>query len=428
MSFSDELTKLIEITRNHNKWRRFEAINLIASENVMSPLAEYVYLNDMMYRYAEGLPGDRYYCGTKYIDEIEVLTLNLMSKLFNSKFVDLRPISGTLANVATYLALAKPGDVIASLPLSKGGHISHRKIGAPGLLGFKIIDLPWSNEEFNIDVDKAIKVIKEYKPKLVIVGTSLYLFPHPVKELVDVVHEVNGYLIHDSAHVLGLIAGKVFPNPLDQGCDVMTASTHKTFPGPQGGVVFCNNEEIFAKIQKAVSPGLTSNYHLHRYAATAVTAIEMFVFGEEYAKQIIKNAKKLAEELYNLGFKVVAENKGFTQTHQVAIDVSNLGGGEKCSKLLEQANIIVNKNELPWDKSSKNPSGIRIGVQEVTRFGMKEVEMEIIAQFIADVLLRGKSIDKVRQEVINFRKEYTEVKYGFSLKEFGFENNLRLLI
>ncbi|OYT26027.1 MAG: serine hydroxymethyltransferase, partial [Thermoprotei archaeon ex4572_64] len=241
-------------------------------------------------------------------------------------------------------------------------------------------------------------------------------------------HEVDGYVIHDSAHVLGLIAGKVFPNPLDQGADVMTTSTHKTFPGPQGGAVLTNSEELFRKIQKSIFPTFTSNYHQHRYAALAITSLEMMLFGEEYARQIVKNAKKLAEALYNYGLKVLAENKGFTKTHQVLIDVSDRGGGSKNALLLEKANIIVNKNLLPWDKDPVNPSGVRIGVQEVTRLGMREHDMEEIAKFISDVILERKSPEEVKRKVVEFRREFAEVKYGFDLKSFDLENAVKLLI
>ena len=423
------LADVLNIVKAHNKWRRLETINLIASENVMSPLAEYVYLNDMEGRYAEGTSGNRYYQGTKYIDELETKLANLMGYLFHAKFVDVRPISGTIANMAVYAAFTQPGDTILSIPISAGSHISHRATGAPGILKLKVMNLPWNNEEFNIDIDKSIKLIKEVKPKIVILGSSLYLFPHPVKELSEVVHEVNGYLLHDSAHVLGLIAGNAFPNPLDLGADIMTSSTHKTFPGPQGGVIFTNNENLFAPIQKAVFPGLTSNYHHHRYAATAVAAIEMMKYGETYAKQIVENARTLAEELHALGFNVAAENKGFTRTHQVLLDVSKLGGGAKSAALLERANIIVSKTATPWDKGFKEEvSGLRLGVQEMTRFGMGKDEMKVIAEFMARVLIKGEEPDTVKKEVIEFRKEFTIVKYGLHPKDLGIDFEPKILL
>nr|WP_148224604.1 serine hydroxymethyltransferase [Vulcanisaeta moutnovskia] len=422
------LNEVLDIVKTHNKWRRLEAINLIPSENVMSPLAEYVYLNDMEGRYAEGTLGSRYYQGTKYIDRLEGLLAGLMGQLFHARFVEVRPISGTIANAAVYAALTQPDVTIMSVPLNSGGHISHKTTGAPGIFRLKVVDLPWDNDEFNVDVGKSIKLIKEVKPKLVILGGSVYLFPHPIKELLDAIHEVNAVLLHDSAHVLGLIAGGVFPNPLDLGADVMTSSTHKTFPGPQGGVIFTNREDLFKSIQKTVFPGLTSNYHHHRYAATAVTAIEMMKFGKAYAEQVVNNARALAEELHALGFNIVAENKGFTRTHQVLVDVSRVGGGTKSAVLLEEANIIVNKNALPWDRGFRDPSGLRLGVQEMTRFGMGKDEMRIIAEFMARVLIKREDPSNVRKEVMEFRREFTQVKYGLTPRDVGIDFNISMLM
>ncbi len=410
--------EVINIVATHNRWRRLETINLIASENVMSPLAEYVYLNDMMGRYAEGPTGNKFYQGTRYMDMLERICRDLMCRLFNSRYADVRPVSGTVANIAALYAITEAGDLVASLPISAGAHISHRKVGAVGVLRLRTVDLPWDPETLNIDLDKAVKIIEEKKPRVVILGASVYLFPHPMKEISDTAHSVGALVVHDSAHVLGLIAGKAFPNPLENGCDIMTASTHKTFPGPQGGVVFTNSGDLFERIDKAVFPGVTSNYHQHRYPSLAITTVEMLKYGEEYANQIVKNAQRLAEALAEKGFKVLGEPLGYTRTHQVLLDVSRLGGGARCASLLEEANIIVNKNMLPGDKAPDNPSGIRIGVQEMTRFGMKEQEMEAIADFIAKVLIEGKDPAEIRLKVVEFRKDFAKIHYGFTMKEF----------
>jgi glycine hydroxymethyltransferase len=421
------LGTILGLVRGHNRWRRLETLNLIPSENIMSPLAEYVYLNDMECRYAEGTRGSRYYQGVRYIDELEYVLTQIMGELFNAEFTDVRPISGTVANMAAYAALTQPGDTVLSVPLNSGGHISHKPVGAPGIMRLRVIDLPWDNSEFNIDIDGSIRLIRELRPRLVILGGSVYLFPHPVRELAEVVHEVGGYLMHDSAHVLGLIAGGVFPNPLHLGADVMTSSTHKTFPGPQGGVIFSVGS-LSRQIQRAVFPGLTSSYHHHRYAATAVTAVEMMEYGSSYARAIVDNARTLAEELSSLGFSVVAENRGFTSTHQVLVDVSKVGGGSKVASLLEEANIIVNRNALPWDKGFRDPSGLRLGVQEMTRFGMGKEEMRVIAELMSRVLLRGEDPASVRREVVEFRAGYTEVRYGYTPDDVGIGARIPLLL
>ncbi|ACP35695.1 Glycine hydroxymethyltransferase [Sulfolobus islandicus L.S.2.15] len=415
MSFPKELERVLEITKAQNVWRRTQTLNLIASENVMSPLAESVYMSDFMSRYAEGKPYKRYYQGTKYTDEIETLAMDLMNEITNSKDCDLRPTSGTIANAAVFRVLAEPGDKALIAPVQAGAHVSHTKFGTLGALGIQHIEMPFDEENINVDVDKAIKMIEEVKPKFVVLGGSLYLFPHPTKELAPHVHAVGAKLVYDAAHVYGLIEGKVWSSPLKEGADIMTVSTHKTFPGPQGGAIFSDGSEVFKQVSRTIFPWFVSNHHLHRLPATAVTAIEMKYFGESYANQITRNSKALAEALAERGFKVIGENLGYTKSHQVAVDVRQFGGGNKIAKLLEDANIIVNKNLLPYDKPENvsDPSGLRIGVQEMTRYGMKESEMEEIAELFKKVIIDKKDINEVKKEVIDMRKNFLEVKYTF---------------
>ncbi|MCE4629842.1 MAG: serine hydroxymethyltransferase, partial [Desulfurococcales archaeon] len=346
-----------------NAWRLHESINLIASENVMSPLALKAYLSDFMDRYAEGKPFKRYYQGAKYIDELEVATAEFIASMVRAVGVELRPTSGTLANAAVFRVLAEPGDKATIAPVQAGAHVSHTKFGTLGALGIKQVDLPYDEENMNVDVDGAVKIIEEVKPKFVVLGGSVYLFPHPVRELADAAHSVGAKLVYDAAHVFGLIVGGAWRNPLEHGADVMTASTHKTFPGPQGGLIAFTDKDLYKKVSKTIFPWFVSNHHLHRIPATAVTAVEMALKGREYAETIVRNAKTLAEELAALGFKVIGEHLGYTRSHQVLVDVRDLGRGAKAAKLLEEANIIVNKNLLPWDppEAVKDPSGLRLG-------------------------------------------------------------------
>ena len=417
----ETFTKIFEMTHRHNVWRLRESVNLIASENVMSPAAMAVYLSDFMHRYAEGKPFKRHYQGVKYVDELEVLADTLMGRLMGTDMVDLRPVSGTIANAAVFRVLAQPGDRAVIAPVQAGAHVSHTKFGTLGALGIVQVDLPYDEERMNVDVDRAVKVIEEVKPKFAVLGGSVYLFPHPVREIADAVHSVGGKLVYDAAHVLGLIMGGVWHNPLKEGADVVTASTHKTFPGPQGGVIFFSDKELYKEVGKTIFPWFVSNHHLHRLPATAVTALEMMEFGREYTQQIVRNAKRLAEELAARGFKVLGEPMGYTQSHQVLVDVSAQGGGAKAALLLEEANIIVNKNLLPHDppEAVKNPSGLRLGVQEMTRFGMKEDEMEAIAEFMERVLIKGEDPSRVREEVRQFRSNYVKVHYGYSLTDLA---------
>ncbi|MEM2144999.1 MAG: serine hydroxymethyltransferase, partial [Candidatus Jordarchaeaceae archaeon] len=398
--YEQQLPKVLEIVKKQDDWRRKECINLIASENIMSPLAIEVFNSDMMHRYAEGLPYKRHYQGTKYVDEIEAMVIDLGRKLFRCKYFDSRPISGMVANLCVFAALTQPGDKIANLKIPDGGHISHATIGTAGVRGLKALNMPFDHEEMNIDVERLKPLLKNEKVKLVILGGSLFLFPHPVKEIREILGDAQ--ILYDASHVLGLIAGKKFQDPLREGADVVASSSHKTFPGPQGGMVFTDDEKISKQVAQAILPGMVSNHHLHRLPSLAITLLEMLEFGEKYADQIVKNSKKLAGSLYELGFTVLCEHKGFTESHQVVVDVRKNKGGKKVAETLEKANIICNKNLLPWDKEedTENPSGIRLGVQECTRTGMKESEMEHIANLIARIIIKGEKPEKVRDEGI----------------------------
>ena len=415
------LRSVIRFTRENNEWRMRRTINLIASENVMSPLALKVYVSDFMHRYAEGKPFKRYYQGTRYIDEIESATQEFMGELLGGAYVDLRPVSGTVANASTFRVLAGPGDRAVIAPVQAGAHVSHTKFGTLGALGIQHVEMPYDPDSMNVDVDKAARMIEEVKPKFIVLGGSVYLFPHPVKELAPVAHSVGARVVYDAAHVLGLIVGKAWPNPLGRGADVMTASTHKTFPGPQGGLIASRDRDLFKAISKVVFPWFVSNHHLHRLPATAVTAVEMKLYGEDYARAIVSNARRLAEALAAEGFKVLGEHLDYTQSHQVLVDVRAQGRGAKAATLLERANIIVNKNLLPYDRPEdvKDPSGLRLGVQEMTRFGMGKDEMEEIARLFKRVLINREDPESVAKDVAEFRSNFLRVHYALDEKELG---------
>lgn len=428
MDYYKELFDLIE---KQHKWRS-ECINMIASENVTSPAVREAIVSDFGHRYAEGLLGgvsngfrvfDRFYQGTKYFDKVEAIAMKLAEELFEAEHANVVPISGALANLTVYNALAKHGDGIAGLSVEAGGHISHTHVSCAGVIGLRDIPYAFDNREMNIDVDKSKPILTKEKPKIMMTGASLFLFPHPIKDLREIADEIDAKLVYDAAHVLGLIAGKRFQQPLKEGADAVTSSTHKSFPGPQGGIILCRNK-IAKEIDNSAFPGLTSNHHLHHVAGLVVALVEMQKFGREYATQIIKNAKALAQAMYELGFDVLCEHKGFTESHQVVVDVSKIGGGNLIANMCEEANIILNKNLLPWDnlKQTANPSGIRIGVPEITHIGMKEKEMKEIAEFMKRVAIDKEKPEKVREDVVEFMKNYWKVHYCFESKIGAYEN------
>jgi glycine hydroxymethyltransferase len=407
--------KILEYVKAHEKWRS-ECINLIASENMSSRTMDRVVGSGFMHKYAEGWPENRYYQGCLYVDKAELQGNSYFYQLFNPDYVDLRPISGATANIAMFFGLTRPGDTILSLNTSTGGHITHAQFGAAGLRGLQVLTFPYDHREMNIDVDETKKVIREKKPSLIVFGASLFLFPHPVKEVRAAAEDAGSLVVYDAAHVLGLIAGKKFQSPFEEGAKIITGSTHKTFPGPQGGVIMIKgiDQKRAANLQWAIFPGVMSNHHLHHMAAKGITAAEMLVHGEAYAAQTIKNAKALAQALHEEGFFVVAEHKGFTESHQVVLDFKDFIG-KWAAQTLEKANIITNKNLLPWDpvENSDNPSGMRLGTQEMTRMGMKESEMKYIAELFRRVILDKKDTEAVKSEISEFRKDYQKVLYSF---------------
>ncbi len=400
------MEKITELVKKHNEWRK-NCVNLIASENAMSPACEKLYCSDLMHRYAEGVPRKRYYQGLKYIDEIEELAQEEFKKHFNANFCDVRPISGTIANYAAFAAISERGDRILSLGIEHGSHVSHEKAGAAGTLGLEVDTLVY-NGDCTMNAEKSCAKILEYKPKFIVIGGSVILFPQPIKELREACDKVGAKIIYDAAHVLGLICAGVFQDPLAEGADLITTSTHKTFPGPQGGMILGNVDEGDAKkIQSAVFPQFSSNHHLHRMPALYAALREMREFGKDYAGQIVKNARALAAALCELGFDVLAKDRGFTQSHQVLVNCGRPGAGGEFAQLLERANIILNKNIIPGDGvCPKNPRGIRIGVQEMTRFGMKESEMKQIAEFIKRVVLDKASPEETAKDVAAFRRDF----------------------
>ena len=380
----------------------------------MSPACEKLYVSDLMHRYAEGVPRKRFYQGLEYIDQIEDLVQEEFKKHFGAGFCDARPISGTLANYAAFAAISSRGDRILSLGVEHGSHVSHEKAGAAGTLGLEVGWLEY-NDDCTMNAEKSCAKILEYKPRFIVIGGSVILFPQPIKELREACDKVGAKIVYDAAHVLGLIAAGMFQDPLREGADLITTSTHKTFPGPQGGVILGNvGEETQKKIQTAVFPQFSSNHHLHRMPALYGALREMQTFGKDYAGQIVKNAQALARELDSLGFNVLAKERGFTRSHQVLVNCGQPGSGGVAAAALERANIILNKNIIPGDGiDPRNPRGIRIGVQEMTRYGMKEDEMKQIAEFIKRVVLDKENPETVGKEVAAFRAGFQEIKYCF---------------
>jgi glycine hydroxymethyltransferase len=407
---------IYENVDKHTDWFR-DSLCMIASENLVSPLARQLQVSDLTDRYAEGLPGKRYYQGNTYVDEIETRVEVLAKNLFKAPEADIRPISGTIANIAAFYALTEPGDLYAGVNLNDGAHISSAKFGAGGLRGANEITYPWDKENMNIDVEGTKKLLLENRPKMCLFGQSVFLFPTPLKDLRDTLQEIGCHVWYDGAHVLGLIAGGKFQDPLREGVHILTGSTHKTLPGPQGGVILGNpkDEEQWKNIRRRVFPGTHSSHHLMTMAAKGIAFAEHIEFGSQYADQIIRNAQALARSLHESGFTVLGERLGFTRSHVMVLDVRPQGGGSTCALDLERANMITNKNLIPDDPgTSMRPSGLRLGAQELTRIGMRESHMVEVAHFMKRVLIDKEDPLKVGKDVREFKSGFDRIHYCFS--------------
>ena len=410
--------RLIDAVHSSTELYR-HGLGMIASENIISPMVRQAVNSDLHGRYAEGLPGKRYYQGCHDFDTIESIGIELAQEVFNAPFVNIQSISGTVSNIAALKALAKPGDDITAVSTADGGHISHARMGAVGVRDLKLTTYPWDEDRMEPDIDGSLKLIREVEPKLALVGQSVFLFPTPLKELAAAAHEVGATVMYDGAHVLGLIAGGVFQDPLREGADIMTGSSHKTFPGPQGGFVIGASEDptVHRRLNNAIFPGVCSSYHLHHVAGKAVALAEFKAHGKAYAQDIVRNAQAFAGSLAAEGFDVLAEGRGYTASHQVLTRHGELdsGAGAKAATLLEEAGIITNMNMLPGDTKALTPSGLRLGVQELTRVGMGRNEMDEVAKLYARVLIHHEDPSLVRNDVHALKEDFRDVKYCFDV-------------
>jgi len=293
-------------------------------------------------------------------NEVEDRIKKNLKSLFRCRQVEVRPISGTVANDPVFSRYLGPGDVVMVNSTPGGGHISHHHAGSVGKYTHNIVDFPLTSDGYRMDVERTLELARAVAPKAMILGKSLFLFPEPVRELAGFCRERHIALLYDGAHVLGLIAGHEFQDPLEEGALLITASTHKTFFGSQRGVILSNaGENEWRKIDKGAFPGSSSNHHLDTLVSLAIATYEMMEFGQAYARQTIANAKALGAGLHALGFKVQAAELGFTESHQLALDVCEFGGGDEVARHLKDNNIILNMNLLPFEPLDRvtNPAG-----------------------------------------------------------------------
>lgn len=381
-----------EIKRQHNN------IELIASENYVSDDVLALQGSIFTNKYAEGYPGKRYYGGCVNVDVVENLAIEYLQKLFGCKYANVQPHSGSSANMAVYRALLEKGDTVMGMNLSHGGHLTHgHPINFSGI-DYKIIGYDVNPETELIDYDEVERLAKENKPKMIIAGASAYSRIIDFKRFREIADSVGAYLMVDMAHIAGLVAAGLHPNPVEYA-DVVTSTTHKTLRGPRGGIILTNSEEIIKKINKTIFPGIQGGPLMHVIAAKAQSFSEALDPSfKTYQEQVLKNIKELSKSLEENGFRIVS---GGTDNHLILVDVtsSNLTGKES-EKLLDEINITVNKNTIPYDKASPMvTSGIRIGSPAMTTRGLKEVEFYEIGNIISDALLKKDTEENLKLRV-----------------------------
>lgn len=383
--------KLARTIRTHEDWRVKECLNLIPSENHGSPQMRSMFSTDLGNRYSAP---DKFYRGTRYVDELQTLAEEVARKAFNARYADVRPLSGHTADMAVLLSLTGPGDKIVSVSPDDGGYPGISHLGLGELLRLKNLYFPYDSDAVNIRAKEAADLVRREDPAVVFFGSSFIPFPHPSRQVSSA---AGGVSVFDGSHVLGLIAGGEFQDPLREGCSLLIGSTHKSLPGPQGGIILSNNEEVFEKVSGKIHPGIVDNVHLNRVAALTVALLEMLQFGKAYAGQVVRNSRALAKGLDAQGVKVRGRAFGFTKSHQVLLDYDQ-ERLKLISRRLEVANIITD-------------DGGRLGTSELTRMGYGEKEMEKVAELISQVVQGKKGPEFVQKGVKSLVRQFQQPRF-----------------
>lgn len=408
------------LVRQHET-RRLTCLNMLASENTISRGALALLSSTIATRLTEGFPGDKEFppAGQNVeIDEIEAILIALVRRLLPARFIEWRATSNTMANAIALAAVTRPGDRILVQSLQGGGNMSYHPGAVPDLLGLSVGNLP-PGPCFDIDLEAARRAARAARPTAIVVGGSYMLFPLPVPELRAIADEVGAALIYDAAHVGLLIAAGLFPDPLRDGADILTLGTHKIMGGPIGGLVLTNREDLAERVVNRTYPLFLQTRDQNKYAAAAHSMAELVAFGSEYARQMVANARTLAAALAREGCTVVGADRGYTATHQLLVDARPLGGPSAEARC-QAANILVHKARMvDDDPDSTARSGIRITTQEITRQGMEEADMVLVARLMADAAWKRRPGELLLAEVARLAGSYPDIHYSFDENRFG---------
>ena len=401
------MDKLLEESLKKEYDRQNNNIELIASENFVSKDILKLQGSILTNKYAEGYPSKRYYGGCQFIDEVETRAINNACELFNCKYANVQPHSGSSANMAVYRALLTHGDKVMGMNLSQGGHLTHgHSINFSGI-DYEIIPYSVNEETETIDYDKLIELAKKEKPKMIIAGASAYSRIIDFKKFREAADACGAYLMVDMAHIAGLVAAGLHPSPIPYA-DVVTTTTHKTLRGPRGGLILTNNEEIIKKINKTIFPGIQGGPLMHVIAAKAECFYEALQPSfKEYQQQVLKNIKVLSETLKENGFRIISNG---TDNHLILVDVKSVGlTGKEAEAILDKINITCNKNTIPYDQESPMvTSGIRIGSPAMTTRGLKEEEFKQIGEIITSALKNSseENLKELKEKVLEITSRF----------------------
>lgn len=398
------------IEENHRIHER-DCINLNPATNMMNPKAEALLASGLGSRPSLGYPGDKYEMGLEGVEKVEIMAAELAAEVFNSRFAEIRVGSGALANLYVFMMAAKPGDVIIAPPGAIGGHVTHHGAGAAGLYGVITHPAPIDAAGYTVDLVQLRADALRLKPKLITIGGSLNLFPHPIAGIRAIADEVGALVLFDAAHMSGMIAGRGWQQPLEEGAHVMTMSTYKSLGGPPSGIIVTNDATIAERLDAIAYPGLTANFDAAKSAALAMTLLDWKVHGRDYARAMAETAKALAQSLADLGVAVHAADRGMTTSHQFAIETKEFGGGQTAAKLLRQANVLSCGIGLPIAEVEGDLNGLRFGTPEIVRWGMTVKDMPQVARFIADVLQKKRAAQSVAPEVAAYRSQFSKLHF-----------------
>ena len=363
--------RLHELVGDNRQIHEAEALNLNPAANVMNPAAEALLSAGLGARPSLGWPGDKYEMGLEAVEEIEVIAAELAAETFSASHAEIRAPSGAMANLFGFLATCRPGDRIIAPPAAVAGHVTHHAPGVAGLLGLEIHEAPVDAAGYTVDVEGVREMALRLRPKLITIGQSLNLFPHPVAALRAVADEVGAALLFDAAHLCGLIAGAAWPNPLDEGAHLMTMSTYKSLGGPPGGLIVTREPALAERLDAIAFPGLTANFDAGRVAALALGLLDWRETGRAYAETMVATARALAEALAARNLPVHAADHGATRSHAFALEAARWGGGHAMAKRLRRAGLLTSGIGLPVAPVVGDANGLRVGAPEAVRWGLR---------------------------------------------------------